>query len=28
MWSFVKKNKRTLTQEMIQQIDMAIAGST
>lgn len=28
MWSFIKKNKRTLTQEMIQQIDMAIAGST
>lgn len=27
MWSFIKKNKRTLTQEMIQQIDMVIAGS-
>ena len=28
MWSFIKKNKKTLTLEMIQQIDMAIAGST
>ena len=28
MWSFVKKNKRTLTKEMITQIDMATAGST
>jgi len=28
MWSFVKKNKRTLTREMVMQIDMATAGST
>jgi len=27
MWSFIKKNKRTLTQEMIHKIDMVIAGS-
>jgi len=28
MWSFVKKNKRTLTREMVTEIDRAIAGST
>jgi hypothetical protein len=28
MWSFVKKNKRKLTGEMVTQIDMATAGST
>jgi transposase-like protein len=28
MWSFVKKNKRTLTMEMVMEIDRAIAGST
>jgi len=28
MWSFVKKNKRTLTREMVTEIDKAIAGST
>lgn len=28
MWSFVKKNKRKLTPEMLKQIDMAIAGYT
>ena len=26
LWSFVKKNKRKLTREMLTQIDMAIAG--
>lgn len=28
LWSFVKKNKRKLTKEMLTQIDMAIAGHT
>jgi len=28
MWSFVKKNKRKLTREMVTQIDRATAGST
>ena len=28
MWSFIKKNKRTLTPEMIKQMNMVIAGST
>jgi transposase-like protein len=28
LWSFVKKNKRKLTREMVTQIDMAIAGYT
>ncbi len=28
MWSFVKKNKRKLTPEMLRQIDMATAGYT
>jgi len=28
MWSFIKKNKKTLTKEMTMQINMAIAGST
>ena len=28
LWSFVKKNKRKLTREMLTQIDMAIAGYT
>lgn len=28
MWSFVKKNKRTLTREMVTEIDRATAGST
>jgi transposase-like protein len=28
MWSFVKKNKRTLTREMMTEIDRATAGST
>jgi len=28
MWSFVKKNKRNLTKEMLAQIDMATAGHT
>jgi len=28
MWSFVKKNKRTLTREMVTEIDKGIAGST
>ena len=28
LWSFVKKNKRTLTKEMVTLIDKAIAGST
>jgi transposase-like protein len=28
MWSFIKKNKKTLTKEMITQINMAIIGST
>lgn len=26
MWSFIKKNKRTLSKEMLTEIDMAIAG--
>jgi len=28
LWSFVKKNKRTLTEEMVTMIDRAIAGYT
>lgn len=28
MWSFVKKNKRTLTEEMVTMMDRAIAGYT
>jgi hypothetical protein len=28
LWSFVKKNKRTLMREMLMQIDMPIAGYT
>jgi transposase-like protein len=28
MWSFVKKNKRRLTREMVTEIDLATAGST
>ena len=28
MWSFVKKNKRKLSKEMLDQINMATAGST
>jgi len=28
LWSFVKKNKRMLTNEMVTLIDKAIAGST
>ena len=28
MWSFTKKTKRTLTPQMIEQMNMAIAGST
>jgi hypothetical protein len=28
MWSFIKKNKRTLTPQMIEQMNMVIAGST
>jgi len=28
MWSFIKKNKRTLTPKMIEQMNMAIAGYT
>ena len=28
MWSFVKKNERTLTREIVMQIDKATAGST
>jgi transposase-like protein len=28
MWSFIKKNKKTLTKEMRTQINMVIAGST
>lgn len=28
MWSFIKKNKRTLTPKMIEQMNMVIAGST
>jgi hypothetical protein len=27
MWSFIKKNKKTLTPEMREQMNMAIAGS-
>ena len=28
MWIFIKKNKKTLTKEMMTQINMAITGST
>jgi hypothetical protein len=28
MWSFIKKNKKTLTPKMIKQMNMVIAGST
>ena len=28
MWSFVKKNKRKLTREMVTEVDMATAGYT
>jgi transposase-like protein len=28
MWSFIKKNKRTVTPQMIEQMNMVIAGST